>query len=331
MEDIMATPARWSSRTAFIFAAAAAAVGLGNVWRFPYLAGQNGGGAFVLIYLFFVVTLGIPLMTSEVILGRIGRKNPVASFSKIAKDIGKSRLWGLVGGMTIVAGLLIVSYYVVISGWLADYLVRSFIGHFNHISQVSTVSEFEALQKSPWQMLLSDTLIVGASIAVIRLGVKSGLERTVMWMFPALLLILLVLLGYAMTTGHFMQGLRFLFEPNFHRLTPSIVLQALGQAFFSLNIAMGITIMFSAYLPEKTPLVSSVLIIVLFDTCIALLAGLIIFPLVFANNLQPTAGPSLIFRTLPLAFGQLPGGGLIGALFFLLLLFAAFTSVISLF
>lgn len=322
--------ARWGSPIAFVFAAAAAAIGLGNIWRFPYLAGQNGGGAFVIIYLAFVVILGIPLMTSEVMLGRIGRKNPVASLEIVATGINRSKHWRLLGGMTVLAGFLILTYYCVITGWVFDYFIRAVLGQFRRTTEISAMHDFRNLQNSAWQMLLSDSLIALSAITVISLGLKRGLERTVMLMFPALVLLMICLLIYAIFHADFLQGLHFLFHPDFSKLTGKIVLMALGQAFFSLNIAMGVIIMFSAYLPENTPLIPSVLAVVFADTLIALLAGLIIFPIVFANHLQPAAGPSLIFRTLPIAFSHMPFGTAIGALFFLLLLFAAFTSVISL-
>lgn len=326
----MNKPIRWNSRVSFIFATAAAAIGLGNVWRFPYLAGQYGGGAFVLVYIFFVIILGIPLMTSEVMSGRIGRSNPVNSIANVAKLVNRSRYWGLLGGLSVLAAFLILTYYMVISGWVFDYFVRALLGHFKHATELTAIVNFKKLQSSPLQMLFSDSFVTFATVGVIAFGIKRGLERTVMIMFPALVIIMLVLLGYAMTTGGFRQGVVFLFRPDFYALTPKIVLVALGQAFFSLNIAMGIIIMFSAYLPDETPVMSSVVAVCFSDTAIAILAGLVIFPIVFANHLQAASGPSLIFKTLPIAFGHLPFGNIIGALFFLLLLFAAFTSTISL-
>lgn len=320
----------WRSRTAFVFATAAAAIGLGNIWRFPYLAGQNGGGAFVILYLIFVIVLGIPLMTSEVVLGRIGRKNPVGALAAVAKETGHSRHWRLVGGLTVLASFLILSYYLVISGWVLDYLIRAVLGEFRHATEVSAAYDFQALQSNPWQMILSDTIIAFGTIVVISLGIQKGLERVTMLLFPALLVILLILLGYAIIASDFSKGLTFLFHPDFTQLSPKVALMALGQAFFSLNIAMGIIITFSAYLPEDAPIMSSTIAIVIADTAIAILSGLIIFPIVFANQLQPAAGPSLIFRTLPIAFKNLPFGSFFASLFFLLLLFAAFTSVIAL-
>ncbi|MGP3398056.1 sodium-dependent transporter [Coxiella burnetii] len=216
------------------------------------------------------------------------------------------------------------------AGWVLDYFVRGLLGQFHNTTHSSMIANFKALQANPWQMIVTDTFIVGATMAVIVLGIKRGLERTVRFMFPALIILMLILVAYGMTTGYFHHALVFLFKPDFHRVTARIALLALGQAFFSLNIAMGIIIMFGAYLPDDIPIVSSVIAVCLADTAIALLAGLVIFPVVFANHLTPDSGPSLIFQTLPLAFSQIPFGNVFGALFFLLLLFAAFTSTISL-
>ena len=269
----MNAPIRWASRTSFIFATAAAAIGLGNIWRFPYLAGQYGGGAFVIIYVFFVVVLGFPLMLSEVFLGRTGRGNPMKTITNVAKRVQRSRRWGLIGGVSILAAFLILSYYLVIAGWVFDYFFRAILGQFKQVTEISAINSFKTLQADYWEMFLTDTLLTLAMIGVIALGVKRGLERTVMILFPALLLLMIVLLIYSVTSGGFHQAVVFLFEPNFHQVTPKVVLMALGQAFFSLNIAMAINIMFSAYLPEDTPVSTSVMAVCFADTAIALLAG----------------------------------------------------------
>lgn len=321
---------RWSSRISFIFAASAAAIGLGNIWRFPYMTGQNGGSAFVLIYLICVLALGLPLLVAEIVIGKTGRANPVRAMANMAKDSGSSRRWGWVGGMTIAAAFFILTYYVVIVGWVLDYSGRAVIGQFHSISESASVSLFTHLKNSRWEMLLTDTLVVFGTLSINILGIKRGLERAVLIMFPALLVLMLILLGYAMTTGKFEYSLHFLFAPDFSKITAKTMLEALGQAFFSLNIAMGVTMMFSAYLPERVPVTSSAVAIAIADTGVALLAGLIIFPIVFAYGLTPSAGPSLIFETLPIAFGQMPYGSFIAALFFIMLFFAAFTSVIAL-
>lgn len=329
--SITTTPSTcWSSRLSFVFAASAAAIGLGNIWRFPYMAGQNGGAIFVLMYLACVIFLGIPLLMAEVVLGRMGRKNPAAAIRDVAVQSNHSRYWACLGGMNILASFLILTYYVVITGWVLNYLTKAVLGYFAHITEANALNIFISLQSNPSRMLLTDSIVVIGSIFIIYLGIKRGLERGVMFMFPALIFLMIVLLGYAMTTTGFTKSLVFLFKPDLHELTARTILLALGQAFFSLNVAMGVTIMFSAYLPKKIPLISSVITIAIADTTIAMLAGLVIFPIVFANHLVPAAGPSLIFQTLPLAFSKIPGSTLIAVLFFLMLFFAAFTSVIAL-
>lgn len=320
----------WSSRASFIFAASAAAIGLGNIWRFPYLAGQSGGGAFVLIYLGFVLLLGIPLLIAEITLGRIGRSNPVHSMANVAKQSHQSPLWAWVGALTIATSFFILTYYVVISGWVVDYFFRAITGQLANATESTSINAFNTLKHHPWRMLLTDTLVLVGTVAIIKLGIKNGLERAIRFLFPALLILLLILLTYALTTGYFNDAVEFLFNPDWHDLTPRIVLEALGQAFFSLNIAMGVTMMFSAYLPKKSPMLSNAIFIAIADTGFALLAGLIIFPIVFANHLIPSSGPGLIFKTLPIAFGHMAYGSLIDSLFFLLLFFAAFSSVIAL-
>jgi neurotransmitter:Na+ symporter, NSS family len=325
----MQSGAHWGSRVAFIFATAAAAVGLGNIWRFPYLVGQNGGSAFVLTYLIAVAVLGLPLMLAEIVIGKQGRGNPTKAVTHLAQQSKRGGKWAWVGGLGVLASFLVLSYYLVISGWVLDYFVRAIAGQFYHATEASSLAAFTNLKNSPWQMLLSDTAAALCMVAVLVAGLKAGLERAVLILFPALVVILFLLLLYVIHGGYFMQGVHYLFTPDFSALTSKMVLQALGQAFFSLNIGLAVTMMFSAYLPEKTPLVSSAVIVTFVDTSIALLAGLIIFPIVFMHHLKPDAGPSLIFQTLPIAFGQIPGGYVVGCLFFILLFVAAFTSVIS--
>ncbi len=321
---------RWGSRTAFIFAAAAAAIGLGNIWRFPYLVGQNGGGAFVITYLVFVALLGIPLILSEMTIGRVGRNNPVAAMQHVAERSGRSKHWRLVGGLTMLAGFLILTYYIVIAGWVLDYFFRAITGQFHGVNEAISRANFEHLTNAPWKMLASTTVIAVGMVITIALGVKAGLERAVLFMFPAMVFIMLVLLCYSIIHADFHRAVTYLFVPHFERMTTKSTLLALGQAFFSLNVAMGVTMMFSAYLPKHIPLASSAVIVAIADTAVALLAGLIIFPVVFTNNLEIAAGPGLIFKTLPIAFAKIPYGNVIAALFFAMLLFAAFTSVIAL-
>ena len=327
----MGTSVRWSSKLSFIFAASAAAIGLGNIWRFPFLVGQNGGGAFVILYLLCVVVLGLPLLYLEVVLGRIGRKNPMAVFRDLAARSNISKRWSWLGFATLLSAFLIVTYYVVIVGWVLDYTFRAGLGHFANITAAVSKKEFSNLTSSSWQMLVTDSVVIIATMVIILMGIKKGLEKAVMIMFPLLLILMVMLIVHSFFHSGFIKAMQFLFIPHFSQITPKVVLTALGQAFFSLNVAMGITMMFSAYLPEGASLIRCSLGVAFADTGFAILAGLVIFPVVFTYHLSPSVGPSLIFQILPVAFGQMHFGSFIATAFFLMLFFAAFSSVISLF
>jgi neurotransmitter:Na+ symporter, NSS family len=320
----------WSSRMAFILAVTGSAVGLGNIWKFPYLAGVNGGGAFVLVYLLCVVGIGMPVMMSEILIGRRGRRNPVATMGLLGEEEGRSRHWRLVGGMGVVAGILILSYYSVIAGWTLAYTWKSAAGTFAGADSDLVGATFRTFTASWVSVGISHTLFMALTILVVAHGVERGLERAVRFMVPALFLLMLVLLGYAINSGHFSAGLAFLFTPDFGALTWNSVLVAMGQAFFTLSIGMGAVMAYGAYLPAETSITGASAAVVIADTTIALLAGLVIFPLVFANGLDPGEGPGLVFFTLPLAFGQMTGGVFFGTIFFVLLVFAAWTSAIGL-
>ena len=320
----------WSSRFAFILAVSGSAVGLGNIWKFPYVAGQNGGGAFVLVYLLCVFGVGLPIMMSEVLLGRRGRRNPVATMSLLGEEESGSSVWGFVGASGAVAGFLILSFYSVIAGWTLSYIFKSLSGELVAASAEQVGTSFNTLVGSVLESGFWHTVFLGATILVVALGVERGIERAVKFMMPALVVILLVLLGYSMNMGAFEQGFNFMFEADFSKLTSDSILAAMGQAFFTLSIGMGSVMAYGAYLPQDASIAKTSFAVVCADTAIAILAGLVIFPVVFANNLDPTSGPGLIFQTLPLAFGQMPGGMIFATLFFVLLAFAALTSAISL-
>lgn len=320
----------WSSRMAFILAVTGSAVGLGNIWKFPYVAGANGGGAFVLVYLICVFVVGLPIMMSEVLIGRRGRRNPVATMTLLGEEEGSSRKWRLVGVMGVVGGILILSYYSVIAGWSLSYIGRSVTGSFTGMDAAGISGLFGSMVGSWWTVAGWHTLFMMLTVFVVAKGVERGLERAVRFMVPGLLILMFVLLGYSMTTGYFQQGLAFLFRPDFAALTPNAVLAAMGQAFFSLSVGMGSVMAYGAYLPEDTSITNASATVVTADTFIALLAGLAIFPIVFANGLSPGAGPGLVFETLPLAFGNMTGGVVFATVFFTLLSFAAWTSAIGL-
>ncbi len=320
----------WSSKMAFILAVTGSAVGLGNVWKFPYVAGQNGGGAFVLVYLACVLLIGLPVMMSEILLGRRGRRNPVATMALLGREEGSSEQWRWLGVLGVVAGIFILSYYSVIAGWTLFYIVKSATGGFVNATAEHVAGVFGAFVGS-WQLvLLCHTLFMSLTIFVVARGVERGLEQAVRFMVPALLGLMVVLLGYSITSGSFSQGLDFMFTPDWSALTWNSVLSAMGQAFFTLSIGMGAIMAYGAYLPEETSITGASGAVVTADTGIAILAGLVIFPLVFANGLNPGEGPGLVFQTLPLALGQMPAGAFFSTLFFVLLSFAAWTSALGL-
>ena len=320
----------WSSRMAFILAVTGSAVGLGNIWKFPYIAGENGGGAFVLVYLLCVVLVGMPVMMSEILIGRRGRRNPVATMKLLGEEEGSSRNWQLIGAMGVLAGIFILSYYSVVAGWTRAYGVKSASGVFAGASAAEVGNQFGNYVGS-WQLVaLSHTVFMALTVFVVARGVERGLEQAVRFMVPALLLLMIVLLGYSISSGYFGQGLAFMFTPDFGKLSWESVLAAMGQAFFTLSIGMGAIMAYGAYLPEETSITGASAAVVIADTCIAMLAGLVIFPLVFANGLDPADGPGLVFDTLPLAFGQMAGGVFFSTIFFVLLSFAAWTSAIGL-
>ncbi len=320
----------WSSRMAFILAVTGSAVGLGNIWKFPYIAGQNGGGAFVLVYLICVVAIGMPVMMSEILIGRRGRRNPVATMALLGEEEGSSRQWLWVGGMGVLAGILILSYYSVVAGWVLAYVAKSATGEFAGASAEEVSSIFANFTGNWKAVALAHTIFMGTTVLVVARGVERGLEQAVRFMVPALLVLMLVLLGYAINSGHFAEGLAFMFTPEWDKLSWDSVLAALGQAFFTLSIGMGAIMAYGAYLPEETSITGASAAVVAADTGIAILAGLVIFPLVFANGLNPGGGPGLVFETLPLAFGQMAGGALFATVFFVLLSFAAWTSALGL-
>ena len=321
---------QWSSRLMFIMAATGSAVGLGNIWKFPYITGENGGGAFVLVYLLCIAAIGIPIMMSEVMLGRRGRQSPINTMATLAAEAGKAKIWSMLGWFGVIAGFLILSYYSVIAGWALSYVFRTASGMFEGVTADGANSIFTALVSDPEKLLAWHTLFMIATTFVVARGVKNGLEKTISYLMPMLFALLIILAFYSMSTGYFMQGVSFLFSPDFSKLTAQSVLTAMGHAFFTLSLGMGAIMVYGSYLPQDTSIAKASILIALADTVVALLAGLVIFPIVFANSLEPGAGPGLIFQTLPIAFGQMEAGVLIGTLFFVLLVFAAWTSSISL-
>jgi len=315
---------------AFVLAATGSAVGLGNVWKFPYITGQNGGGAFVLVYLICILIIGIPVMMGEILIGRRGRQSPSHSIAHLAKEAGAPQIWSLMGLLGISASYLILTFYVVIAGWAVAYVFATASGTFTGTGADAVGAYFGDFLASPLQLIFWSTLVTVATMVTVAGGVRKGLERAVTWLMPGMLVILVLLVGYALNTGSFMEGFRFLFQPDFGKLSANGVLVALGHAFFTLSLASGVMITYGAYLPDDTSIFQTSVIVAAADTAVALIAGLAIFPIVFAYGLDVGEGPGLIFATLPIAFGQMPFGTFFGTLFFIMLSFAAFTSAISL-
>ncbi len=320
----------WSTRLAFILAATGSAVGLGNIWRFPYTAGEYGGGAFVLVYLLCVAAIGIPIMMAEIMLGRRGRQSPINTMRTLARRNGSSPAWQLLGWMGIVTGFLILSFYSVIAGWTMAYAVRAAAGVFTGIDAARADAVFGGLVGDAERLLAWHTVFMTLCVLVVARGVASGLEKAVRFLMPALFLLLVLMVGYAFSTGDFQQTLSYLFAPDFSKLSGQAVLSAMGQAFFSLSLGMGAIMIYGSYLHSEASIGTNSVIIAGMDTLVAILAGLAIFPVVFANGMAPEQGPGLVFKVLPIAFGQMPGGVLFSTLFFVLLVFAAWTSAISL-
>lgn len=321
---------QWSSGWAFVLATTGAAVGLGNIWKFPYVTGVNGGGAFVLVYLACILLVGTPLVIAELMIGRRGRQNPVYAMHSIAVASNRNPYWKLAGGLCILTGFLILTYYSVISGWAFNYIVESALGHFKNATPEHVDKLFTALTSNPYRVLFWHTLIMVGATSMVVFGVQKGIERSVRFIFPGLVLILLILVIYAANTGYFREGVLFLFKPDFSALTANAVLMALGQAFFTLSIAYGTIMTYGAYVPHNVSIIKTSFIIAGADTLIAILAGLAIFPVVFAYGLEPGAGAGLIFQTLPISFGNMPYGSTFATLFFIMLVFTAFTTAVSL-
>lgn len=320
----------WANRWMFILAATGSAVGLGNIWKFPYITGENGGGAFVLVYLVCILLVGIPIMMSEVLIGRRGRESPINSMRDVALEAGRSPMWKLVGGMGAITGFLIFCFYTVVAGWVLYYVAGMGMGQFEGADRDTTNKIFGDLIASPGTMFIWYTLFVLLTGMVIAGGVNKGLERASRIMMPLLFVLLLVLLGYSMNTGHFGDGWHFMFDFDFSKLTWGSVLVAMGHSFFTLSLGMGTMMAYGSYMGKQDSIGSTVLVIAVLDTLVALAAGLAIFPIVFANGMDPEAGPGLMFKALPVAFGNMAGGQFFGFLFFLMVAFAAWTSAISL-
>ena len=321
----------WSSRMTFLMASIGFSVGLGNIWRFPYVAGENGGSAFILLYLACALGIGVPLVMSEWAIGRRAKHaaSATGSFREIATDNHLSAKWAGVGGMAVVAVFMLMLTYTVITGWTMEYFVQAVGGSFSHVTAAESKGLFDTLMANPWRLAFWHTLVVIITILINSRGVKGGIEKAVKVLMPLLFVFMIVMVIYSWTVGDVAKAAEFLLTPDFSQITGKTFLLALGQAFFSIGVAMAVMVTYGSYLTKETSIAQNSFIVVFADTSVALIAGFAIFPLVFAHGLTPDTGAGLVFQVLPIAFGELPGGQIFGSVFFLLLISAALTSCIG--
>ncbi len=318
-------PERWSTKLAFYFAAVGAAVGLGSIWRFPYLAGANGGSAFVFVFVLACLAIATPLLVAEFIIGRCSRRNPAAAAGAVAASFGRSRRWNAIGVLGTAAVFFIMSFYTVIAGWVLAYAWSCASGELTALPRSAIGGHFKEFLANPWRIgawHLGFIAIVGGISAR---GVNRGIELANKIRAPGLLILLLILVAYALVTGDVRRGLAFAFAPNFHMLTANVALSAIGQAFFATGVGAAMMLAYGAYVPRGASLVRAALIISGAIVFISMLATLMIFPLVYRYGLNPAQGPELVFNVLPIAFSEMPGGRIVGTLFFVLLFFASLT------
>ena len=316
----------WIGKWTFILAATGSAVGLGNIWGFPYKAGTNGGGAFVLIYLGCILIIGLPIMISEIIIGRKAGSSPINAMKNVALESKKSNMWQVVGWSGIFAGILILSFYSVIAGICLNYIFISATSS----GTISSPDQFSSVISSPVNLIIWHTIFMVMTALIVSAGIKDGIGRMVKILMPMLGFLMIFMVIYSMINGDFTKAFSFLFAPDFSDVTSDTLLQAMGQAFFSLSLGMGSIMAYGAYMPKDQQVVSSSFTVASLDTLIAMLAGLAIFPIIFAFNLEPNSGPGLVFVSMLSAFNQMQFGQLIGPLFFILLSVAALSSSISL-
>ncbi|HPE85099.1 MAG TPA: sodium-dependent transporter, partial [Chlamydiales bacterium] len=318
--------AEWKSRLGFIAAAVGSAVGLGNIWRFPYIVGEGGGAAFVLVYVLCLFLVGLPVLLSEIIIGRKTALSPAGAFHQL----GRSSKWKKVGAMTIFTGLIVASFYSVVSGWTLGYLIQALQGKLTHFSTVASAeNHFLQLTSSSFWCIGYHLLFMAASAGILYAGVQRGIEAWNKVLMPLLFLILLGLVAKGLTMSGAYEGLQFLFSPKWSALSPSAILLALGQAFFALSLGQGTMVTYGSYVSDKENVPSTCLPIATFGLFISLLAGMAIFSTVFSVGLKADSGPSLMYETLPLVFSQVTGGYLLAVSFFALVFMAAITSQIS--
>lgn len=326
----MSQPKIWAHQSTFILAAAGAAIGLGNIWKFPYMVGDGGGGAFVLVYLLCIILISLPLMVAETLVGRYAQRNPFDAITVVAKQSNSQSNWTWLAVVGMLSLFLIFSFFSVVGGWSFAYAFKTFSGEFSGLPVTQVGGAFEQFL-SQWKALIGwHSAFALATGLIVILGIVDGIEKGLRWLMPFLVILVVFMLGYSIFfSGGFAAGMQYLFRPDFSKLNQNTILSALGQAFFTLNVGLCVVMAYAAYTPKSVSIMRSSVLVVVLDTLVALLMGMVIFPIVFAQGLDPNGGPGLLFVTLTAAFAEMSGGAFIGGVFFLLVSVAALTSSIS--
>ena len=322
----MSQQEQWTSKVGFILAAAGSAIGLGAIWKFPYMAGTNGGGLFLLIFLLFTIVIGAPMLLAEFIVGRSSQKDAISSYKQLTNNSGK---WHYIGILGVVASFILLSFYSVVGGWIITYLYKSIQGNMSNLTMEEYVGLFGNTISNPIEAIIAQGLFLLITILVVQLGVQSGIEKASKILMPVLFILFIILLFRSLTLEGAWEGIVFFLQPDFSEITSKTILMALGQSLFALSLGISTMVTYSSYLSKKEDLIKSATSVVGLNIFISILAGLVIFPSVFALGLQPDEGPGLVFVVLPAVFNELPFGGFFLVLFLILLLFATLTSAFS--
>lgn len=331
MPENQSSNEHWSSQFAFILAALGSAIGLGNLWRFPYLVGENGGGAFIIIYLSFILLIGIPALIATIMVGRRGQCNPILCIQKVSKEEGLSPKWGALGWLLVLSAYFLLTIFSVVASWIIDFLSFAITDGFGGIDASNANMLYDNLKNDPLRMSMWHAVFMAMIMFIVGKGIRKGIEKAVKLIMPTLFIILIMLVGYSLINGATAQAVDFLFTSDFSKIDMSVILLAIGQALLTLSVGGAGMLVYGAYIGGNVSIPKSSFIIAGMDTVVALLAGLMIFPIVFQYGLVPDQGPGLMFVTLPVAFGKMPGGDFFAIMFFTLLLLAALSTGLSMF
>ncbi|MFY0783490.1 sodium-dependent transporter [Peribacillus simplex] len=316
---------QWTSKLGFILAAAGSAIGLGAIWKLPYMTGENGGGVFFLLFILFTLLIGAPILIAEFTIGRNAQKDAISAY----KHIAPGKPWVLIGYGGVVASIILLSFFSVVGGWIISYLARSFTGSLSNLTQEEYGNFFNAIISNPYETVIAQLLFMVFTIWVVQGGVSKGIEKANKYMMPSLFILFIILLIRSLTLDGAMEGVKFFLKPDFSALTGETILLALGQSFFALSVGVSVMVTYASYLSKNEDITKSAFSVVGLNIFISLLAGLVIFPAVFALGFSPSSGPGLVFVVLPAVFNEMALGGIFMAIFFILLLFATLTTSFS--